>query len=234
MNIRRVSAQAIHRVNKTTDTSRMWVPVVVIGSLLLSACSSVTGKGGPSFDTIAQPYQMAADAKKSGAPVYNACRLLPVHQAPSGLSRADRVLKFGASVRVLELAGYFKPVAVGEADAAQDDSKKIAAWVKMESGNVKGFVSTRCLVTKKLLERQNPATSKKKARSQDVASAKRGFSEEEEDVDMSAMRGAAGSAKGGKANHAKIDRILLRYRAGNPHKSLMTFRSRGKLGEFAK
>jgi hypothetical protein len=209
--------------------------IIISGSMLLTACTTTGGgKGsGPSFSTIAQPYQMAADAQKAGKKVYNSCSKLPVHQSPSGLSKTINVLNFGAAVLVQEMTGHFSPSS-SKKDTPKGKVNTIAAWGKIQVGSSHGFVSTRCLVTKKLLERQNPATAKGKARKQNVSSAKRGFSEEEEDTDMSAMRGAGGKAKGGKANYGKFDRVLSRFTDGNPQKTLMTFRSKGKLGEFSK
>ena len=52
------------------------------------------------------------------------------------------------------------------------------------------------------------------------------------DGDMTAMRGAAGKAKGGKANYAAIDEIISAVATASDLNGDKTFRRTGKLGEF--
>jgi len=61
--------------------------------------------------------------------------------------------------------------------------------------------------------------------------AKRNFSEDESG-DMTAMRGAAGKAKGGPADYAKIDKFIDNSQGIVDFNNLIEFRKVGKLGEF--
>ena len=61
--------------------------------------------------------------------------------------------------------------------------------------------------------------------------AKRNFSEEESG-DMTAMRGAAGGAKGGPADYQTIDKFIKNSQGLINFDNIVEFRKIGKLGEF--
>ena len=103
-----------------------------------------------------------------------------------------------------------------------------AAWVKI--GQQK-YVSNSCLVSKGNLDGQDEKVASEKVEKIASGKAKRNFSEDESG-DMTAMRGAAGKAKGGPADYAKIDKFINNSQGIIDFNNLIEFRKVGKLGEF--
>jgi len=190
---------------KLLSLKKIVVPILFMS--LASGCASV---GKPKADI--------------GQQLFVACNGLSLHQKPSGYSAVKRDLLFSQKVDVMDLAGFYQTSTKGSDEA-------VAAWAKVKVAGDIGFVSTRCLVSQKLLKKQDANRAKLKANQQNTNSAGRGFSDDEEG-DLVAMGGAAGKAKSGKADYKKIDKALKHSMQGNSSESLKNFRKKGALGEF--
>ena len=102
-----------------------------------------------------------------------------------------------------------------------------AAWLHFDTG----YGAASCFVTKDLIDSQTPEEAEKRINALSASKAKRNFSENESG-DMTAMRGAAGKAKGGKADFKTMDALIVSAQGSfdlNAHKF---FRREGNLGEF--
>ena len=81
------------------------------------------------------------------------------------------------------------------------------------------------------LDGQDENIAKEKVEKIASGKAKRNFSEEESG-DMTAMRGAAGGAKGGPADYPTIDKFIKNSQGLINFDKIVEFRKIGKLGEF--
>jgi len=165
--------------------ARIAMALMAIG--LLAACA---GAG--------TAQRTALSAAETGQTIYVACRNLPVHASASAFSPVRTTLPFQTAVQVSSVTKLYKP---------HDADDRIPAWAQIRAANTTGFVGARCLVAEDMLERQRTAAARAEEQS-DVAAAGKGFSENEEDEDLIAARGAAGGAELGKANYARIDAAL--------------------------
>ena len=87
------------------------------------------------------------------------------------------------------------------------------------------------MVSKGNLDGQNEKTAQEKVDKIASGKAKRNFSEDESG-DMTAMRGAAGKAKGGPADYKTIDNFITNSQGKIDFIKIMDFRKSGRLGEF--
>ena len=183
-----------------------------------------------------------------GSTMYNACKNLHVHEKPTAFSNKAKTIIFGKQLQVKGLERQFelpdsdfsskKSLTLKEesdASGADRDAQPIdpkeytrAAWVKIGDGQ---FVSNSCLVSKGNLDGQDEKVASEKVEKIASGKAKRNFSEDESG-DMTAMRGAAGKAKGGPADYAKIDKFINNSQGIVDLNNLIEFRKVGKLGEF--
>ena len=183
-----------------------------------------------------------------GSTMYNACKSLHVHEKPTAFSKKVKTITFGKQIEVKGLERQFelpdsdfsskKSLTLKEesdASGADRDAQPIdpkeytrAAWVKIGAGQ---FVSNSCLVSKGNLDGQDEKVASEKVEKIASGKAKRNFSEDESG-DMTAMRGAAGKAKGGPADYAKIDKFINNSQGIIDFNNLIEFRKVGKLGEF--
>ena len=195
------------------------------------------------------PYNVYAFEKLSvGSTMYNACKSLHVHEKPTAFSIKVKTITFGEQVKVKALERKFelpdsdfsskKSLTLREeteASTAEREVKPIdpkeytrAAWIKIDEGQ---YVSNSCLVSKANLDGQDEKVAAEKVEKIASGKAKRNFSEEESG-DMTAMRGAAGKAKGGPADYATIDKFIKDSQGIVNFENLEKFRKIGKLGEF--
>ena len=183
-----------------------------------------------------------------GSTMYNACKNLHVHEKPTAFSNKVKTITFGKQLKVKGLEREFelpdsdfsskKSLTLKEesdASGADRDAQPIdpkeytrAAWVKIGEGQ---FVSNSCLVSKGNLDGQDEKVATEKVEKIASGKAKRNFSEDESG-DMTAMRGAAGKAKGGPADYAKIDKFINNSQGIINFNNIIEFRKAGKLGEF--
>ena len=155
-------------------------------------------------------------------------------------------LKFGAKVKVAGLRVCLscpllttRHESFGAAGAVQrrergstpeaDSSEKYtrAAWLKVEGG----YAAASCLVTSDLIGSQTKEEVLERVEKLAAGKAKRNFSEDESG-DMTAMRGAAGKAKGGKADYQTMDRLINAAQGTFDLGAHEEFRKSGRLGEF--
>ncbi len=174
-----------------------------------------------------------------------ACKFSPLHTELSGFTQPTALIGFGTPVQVTSFEKFIKVLIVQmdddeNSDTGDDDTfepekppeyEETPTWAKIEVKGQTGFVPLRCLVTQAVFKRQAPESALKKATVADLKGGSRGFSEEEEG-DLVAMRGAAGEAKGGKANYERLDKLLNKAAEYNPQPALVEFRKNGLLGEF--
>ncbi len=183
-----------------------------------------------------------------GSIMYNACKNLYVHEKPTAFSKKISTIKFGQQIKVQGLERKFelpdsdfsskKSLTLKEESAASSEDRDKnpidpedytrAAWIKI---NVKQFVSNSCLVSKRNFDGQDEKIAKEKVEKIASGKAKRNFSEEESG-DMTAMRGAAGGAKGGPADYQTIDKFIKNSQGLINFDNILEFRKIGKLGEF--
>lgn len=162
---------------------------------------------------------LGAGKVKVGDEAFVACKLLPVHQEASAYSPKVAQLNFGQPAHI---TGVVNAVAGG---------KEEAAWYKVDVNGKQGFVPARCLVSSGMLQRQDPNMALSKAQTKPNEVAGKGFSQTEEG-DLTAMKGATGSAKSGNANYAAIDTILDGPAQFEPCSAYEPFRKGGGLVEF--
>ena len=86
-------------------------------------------------------------------------------------------------------------------------------------------------LSKRNFDGQDEKIAKEKVEKIASGKAKRNFSEEESG-DMTAMRGAAGGAKGGPADYQTIDKFIKNSQGLINFDNIVEFRKIGKLGEF--
>ena len=183
----------------------------------------------------------------SGDQAFAACEQVVLFEKPTSFSKPMRTIKFGTALKVKGLEKLFElpptdfsSKAVLESDeeqTAEDEDRDPepippkrytrAAWLHFDTG----YGAASCFVTKDLMDSQTPEEAEKRINALSASKAKRNFSENESG-DMTAMRGAAGKAKGGKADYKTMDTLIVSAQGSfdlNAHKS---FRREGNLGEF--
>ena len=206
-------------------------------------CVSLAAK----FLIFCHPTAQAVEQLSVGDNVRVACENMAVYAAPSAMGVPVSQMEFGKSVSVQSLnSPYILP------DSDFKSKKKLEQQAKNMAGEgtprtikpeeytrhswvgigVSEFVPTSCLVSEKNFNAQTIERAEEKVAALASGKAKRNFSEEEEEGDMRAVRGAAGSAKGGVADYAGIDSIIGRSQGVYNPVALMEFRKVGGLGEF--
>ena len=183
----------------------------------------------------------------SGDTAHVACEDLVVYEKPTTFARPVKSLKFGAKVKVAGLESLFELPSTdysskkfleqqeqADAENAGRRPKPIppekytrAAWLKVESG----YVAASCLVTSDLIGSQTKEEVLGRVEKLAAGKAKRNFSEDESG-DMTAMRGAAGKAKGGKADYETLDSFINAAQGSFDLGAHEEFRKSGRLGEF--
>ena len=88
------------------------------------------------------------------------------------------------------------------------------------------------MVSEKNFAEQTIERSEEKVAALASGKAKRNFSEDEDEGDLRAVRGAAGGAKGGKANFELAGSLISQSQGVYSYQLLMDFRKAGGLGEF--
>lgn len=167
---------------------------------------------------------VAKDIEK-GETRYISCRDLPLHASPSGFSNVLDILDYGSAVVVTETV-------YESLDPEKKD--KVLAWAKIETDRkAAGYVAGGCLITERLLKRQDQGKTSGKYTNTSASVAGKGFSESEEDIDHLAMKGWGGDAKGGNnADYETLNAILKTPVETNPSDAYRGFRMEGGLAEF--
>ena len=199
------------------------------------------------FSIVFHPAAQAVEQLSVGDNVRVACQNMAVYAAPSAMGVPVSQMEFGKSVSVQSLnSPYILP------DSDFKSKKKLEQQAKNMAGEgtprtikpeeytrhswvgigASEFVPTSCLVSEKNFDAQTIERAEEKVAALASGKAKRNFSEEEEEGDMRAVRGAAGSAKGGVADYAGIDSIIGQSQGVYDPFALMEFRKVGGLGEF--
>jgi len=181
-----------------------------------------------------------AMAAEIGDTCYVSSRRLPLHQSPNGYSQVLGMLNFGAPATVTSVV---VPVAAPD-ESSKGKGKKGAkapkaepAWLKVQavdaSGSQKeGYVPARCMVTERMLNRQDPNRALSKVQNRASEGAGKGFSETEEG-DLQALKGMGGQAQAsGAGDHAAMDTLLAAPAEYDPKDAYADFRQQGGLAEF--
>jgi hypothetical protein len=159
-----------------------------------------------------------------GNEFYVSSRHLPLHEQPTGFSRITGSLTFGAEVKIIDVTDFENQSNITGKDVDP-------AWALVESGGLRGYVPTRAIVRKRVLNRQDPNRAIQKMESREATTTGKSFSETE-NADLQAMKGVAGKSKAGVADEAGIDAVLAAPQENNPQTAYAEFRKEGKLGEF--
>ena len=190
---------------------------------------------------------LAFEQIKKGQTVVVACKKAVIHSQPTGLSSVIGEALFGQELKVAALEGLFvlpdsdfssKSRLENQASAQQGgdtDVDKItpeqytrASWIGVGDSR---FISGSCVVSKTLFESQTIERAKEKVKKLNIAKGKRNFSEDEEG-ELRAMRGAAGTAIAGRADFKLTDKHIRAAQGAFNLKGLSAFRREGRLGEF--
>lgn len=181
-----------------------------------------------------------------GDSVRVACLNAPVYPTPTAFGVPGGSIGFGKTVTITSLKGAFelpdsdfqskKQLELQNESREGEEPPKIEverytrySWAEIGSSR---FVPTSCLVSEKNFADQTIERAEEKVRELASAKAKRNFSENEDEGDLRAVRGAAGGAKGGAADYATIDRLIQHAQGVYDQSSLMVFRQAGGLGEY--
>jgi hypothetical protein len=192
---------------------------------------------------------VAIEQFRVGDDVRVACVKLSVHSKPDARVLPIDEIKFGAALQVTSLKKTFKlpdsdfnsksKLEKAAKEQAGDELRleevlaeeyTRAAWLGIGNGQ---FVSSSCIVTEALFKEQNTNTIKGKLQqiTQSKKGGKKGFSSDEEG-DQTALKGAAGKAKLGKANLNLVDKYVQAADGSLNYKNLQAFRKAGGLGEY--
>ncbi len=168
----------------------------------------------------------AVQAKRIGPgdDFYVSAKQLPMHQKPSGFSPIVGNLTFGAAVKVIEVTDFENESSVTGRDVDP-------AWALVESGGKQGYVPTRSIVRKRVLNRQDPNQAMQRANAQEANATGKSFSESET-ADLQTMKGVAGRAQAGVSDESGMDAILAAPQEYHPQTAYADFRKEGQLGEF--
>lgn len=190
---------------------------------------------------------MGIERFEPGDDAYAACKIVVLYEGATTFSKPIKPIKFGKILKVRAVEAIFelpstdffskKVLEQEEEELAMEQDREPeqispelytrAAWLKFDGG----YGPASCFVSEDLFKSQNPKEAQKRVEALAASKAKRNFSEGESG-DMTAMRGAAGKAKGGKANYAAIDEIISAVATASDLNGDKTFRRTGKLGEF--
>jgi hypothetical protein len=195
----------------------------------------------------AVPTAFAIEQLAVGDSVRIACENAPVYGQPSAFGVPSAGIAFGETVRINALEGAFElpdsdfkskkkleqqaKNMAGEGTPREIEAEEYTRYSWADVGSSR-FVPTSCLVSEKNFGDQTIERAEEKVADLASGKAKRNFSEDEEEGDLRAVRGAAGGAKGGAADYDKIDRLIGHAQGVYDPSSLMAFRKAGGLGEY--
>jgi hypothetical protein len=182
-----------------------------------------------------------------GDEVYVACERTAAYSGPSVYSSALKDLRFGSSFTVTGLKHMFALPSTDfssrehleklEMDDAKREGRRTkaipeekfmrAAWLQFRGG----YVPASCAASKSLFKTQTEREVAKKIESLNLVGTNKNFSEDESG-DMTAMRGAAGRTKGGRADYEMIDTLIRSNQGITSAQALEEFRREGMLGEY--
>jgi len=206
--------------------------------------SSIFGLIALGIGTSQEAY--AIEQLSAGDRVRVACTSAPVYSAPSAFGMPGGSIEFGKTVTISALEGAFelpdsdfqskKQLELQSESREGEEPPKVEverytrySWAEIGSSR---FIPTSCLVSEKNFGDQTIKRAEEKVRELASAKAKRNFSENEDEGDLRAVRGAAGGAKGGAADYATIVRLIEHAQGVYDQSTLMVFRQAGGLGEY--
>ncbi len=160
---------------------------------------------------------------------------LPLKGAPDGLSTTIAMLKYGDPVTVLSAVFADAGAPVQNPGTKADKSKKSKQpksvesprWLRVTTAKGEGYVPEGGTVTAGQFEKQMSGNQ----RVGNTSAAGKGFSESE-DPDLTAVKGAGGSAQAGNADFAQLDKLVADKPVEDQQEKNRDFRQTGKLGEF--
>ncbi len=211
---------------------RVWSPVCLSVAVAIAGAATTAG---------------AIERLRVGDSVRIACESAPVYSGPSAFGVPTSAINFGETVKITDLAGAFelpdsdyssrkKLEQQAQSMAGEGTPREVKAeeytrfsWASVGSSQ---FVPTSCLVLEKNFDGQTIERAEEKVAELSSGRAKRNFSEDEDEGDLRAVRGAAGGAKGGAADYDKIDRLIGHAQGIYDPTELMAFRKAGGLGEY--
>jgi len=143
-------------------------------------------------------------------PMVNMCEKAYVMESQNNYVKIRKVLNRNDRVEVIQKS---------------NTEGSLPVWAKTQEG----YVSFKCLVSEEDFKNIQKGDIRKSS-GNDTKIAKKGFSESESG-DGVAMKGAAGSAKMGRANYQALSK-LSNYYVANPIVEFEAFRKEAKLGEY--
>ena len=187
------------------------------------------------------------DKIDEGETVFVSCENSSIYEEPTVFSKRIVPLSFGDRLTVLSLHQEFRLPSTDfsseqnlqsrenqDAEREGRNARKIdrkqftrAAWF----GTNRGFIAASCAVSERTFTTQKKELVLEKIDQIASSSAKRNFSEDESG-DMTAMRGAAGKARGGRADYDAIDELIEQMGNQFDRSEHRAFREEGELGEF--
>ena len=175
---------------------------------------------------------VAGMASVSGAaPAAKAYRVsvlsLPLKDAPAGIARSVRELKYGDVVTILGVAHNARQSLQNRDNQEQTGGDSHPTWYKVSSEGVNGYVPGSSLVPEGRFGRHGAVAGNP----DEELEAGRGFSESE-DPDMASVKGASGTAQAGNADFAALDKIITERPTGDEQEKTREFRETGRLGEY--
>ncbi len=185
--------------------------VVLIGAAgFIVGCAS-----GPKFN-----------GPKPGETWYVSTKRAVVRQSPSELSPAVKALAYKAPVAVAKDVRVSPPFT---GDRKLFPEELIPGWVQLKDG---GYLAVPGLASEWLIANQNPD---EEISAEGMTVAKRGFSESEDEVELTSMRGAAGAGKAAaKADPAAVARVLAASKPMSDEERLEFIRAGGLKGKPVK
>ena len=164
------------------------------GMAVLALMAAGCATNGPRFN-----------GPKPGETWYVSTERATVRQSPSELSPAVKTLAYRDAVPV-ERDVRVAPPFTGDRNLFPEDL--IPGWVQLTGG---GYLAVPSLASEWLVRNQNPD---EQISADGMTAARRGFSETENDVELSSMRGAAGAGRAAAvADAAAVERVLANRRS---------------------
>ena len=131
-----------------------------------------------------------ADDPKAGETWRVSSETLALRARPDGLSPAVATLKYGDAAEVVTTCRFAVPF---DGDKDKFPDALLPLWIKVKAGGNTGYLPFPSIASEWLMANQNPNET---ISADGTLSAKRGFSESENDVALASMRGFSESEKG--------------------------------------
>ena len=185
------------------NTSKLRICVIALSAAVVGCATTDAKFNGP----------------RPGDTWYVSTARVIVRQSPSELSPAVKTLAYKDAVPVEKDVRVVPPF-TGDRDVFPEDL--VPGWVQLTGG---GYLAVPSLASEWLVNNQNPD---EQISAEGMTMAKRGFSESENDAELSSMRGAAGAGKAAAvADVAAVERVLANRRSASDEMIISFIREGG-------